>query len=117
MTPNNNIDPGTRAPSIQFLPTNLNGPQFKWAPNSNIDPRGPGPFHLIFINQFKWAPYNNIDPGGLGRFNSMFVNQFMGLLQQHLNGFQFKWASYNSIDPGYLGLFNFFQSMLMGPLE
>ena len=31
----------------------LNGPQFKWAPNNNIDPGGPSPFNLMFANQFK----------------------------------------------------------------
>ena len=53
---------------MQFLPTNLNapvqwclnGPQFKWQPNNNIAPGGPGPFNLLFANQFQWAPYNNI---------------------------------------------------------
>ena len=38
----------------------LNGPQFKWAPNNNNDPGGPGPFNLIFANQFKNTPCNNI---------------------------------------------------------
>ena len=38
----------------------LDGPQFKWAPNNNIDPGGPGTLKLIFANQFKNAPYNNI---------------------------------------------------------
>ena len=33
---------------------------FKWVPNNNIDPGGPGPLNLIFANQFKWALYNNI---------------------------------------------------------
>ena len=54
---------GARAPSIKFLSTNLNGPPtilFKWAPNNNIDPRGPGSLNLIFANQLKNAPYNNI---------------------------------------------------------
>ena len=34
---------------------NLNGPPtivFKWDPNNNIDPGGPGPFNLNFANQF-----------------------------------------------------------------
>ena len=35
----------------------LNGPQYKWAPNNNIDPGGPAPFNLIFANQLKNAPY------------------------------------------------------------
>ena len=59
--PNNNIDPGARAPSIYVLPTNLNGPStitFKWATNNSIDPRIPGPLNLIFANQLKNAPYN-----------------------------------------------------------
>ena len=38
----------------------LNGPQFKWSPNNNIDPGGPGPCNLMFANQFNSAPYNNI---------------------------------------------------------
>ena len=33
-----------------------NSPQFKWAPNSNIDPGGTGPLNLIFANQFKCPP-------------------------------------------------------------
>ena len=47
---------GARSPSIQFLPTNLEMPPtiiFKWAPNKNIDPRGPGLLNLMFANQFK----------------------------------------------------------------
>ena len=36
----------------------LNGPQFKWIPNNNIDPLGPGPYNLFFVNQFKNAPCN-----------------------------------------------------------
>ena len=48
-------------PTIIFIQrAHLNGPQFKWAPNNNIDPGGPGSFNLIFANQFKWTPYNNI---------------------------------------------------------
>ena len=31
----------------------LYGLQFKWVPNNNIDPWGPGPFNLMFANQFK----------------------------------------------------------------
>ena len=31
----------------------LNGPQFKWVPNNNIDSGGPGPFNLMFSNQLK----------------------------------------------------------------
>ena len=37
-----------------------NGPQFKWAPNNNIDPGGPSPLNLMFAKQFKRAPYNDI---------------------------------------------------------
>ena len=37
---------------------------FKWAPESNIDQGGPGPFNVIFTNHFKWGPNNNIDPEG-----------------------------------------------------
>ena len=33
---------------------------FKWAPNNNIDPGGPGLLNLMFANQFKWAPCKNI---------------------------------------------------------
>ena len=50
--------------------------QFKWAPQNNIDPGGPGLLNLIFANQFEWAPNNNSDPGGPNPFNLMFVNQF-----------------------------------------
>ena len=58
------IQPGGPSPSIQFLPTNLNRPlqqylngtQFKWAPNNNIDPGVRDPFNLIFDKQIKWAP-------------------------------------------------------------
>ena len=28
----------------------LNGPQFNWAPQNNIDPGAPGPLNLIFAN-------------------------------------------------------------------
>ena len=45
----------------------LNGPQFKWAPNNNIDPDGP-----LKWPQIKWAPQNNIDPGGPGSTISFF---------------------------------------------
>ena len=38
----------------------LNGPQFKWAPNNNINPGGPCPLNLIFADQFKNAPYNDV---------------------------------------------------------
>ena len=31
----------------------LNGPQFKWALNININPGGQGPLNLMFANQFK----------------------------------------------------------------
>ena len=31
----------------------LNGPQFKWAPNNNIDPGSRSFLNLIFANQFK----------------------------------------------------------------
>ena len=49
--PYNNIDPGCPGPSVEFLPTNLNGPlqeylegpQFKWVSNKNIDPEGREP--------------------------------------------------------------------------
>ena len=49
-----------RAPSIQLLPINLNGPlqyyfngpQYKWAPKKDIDPGGLGPLNLIFANDF-----------------------------------------------------------------
>ena len=47
---------GARAPSIQFLPTNLKMLPtiiFKWPPNNNIVPEGPGPFNLMFVDQFK----------------------------------------------------------------
>ena len=54
----------------------LNGPQFKWPPNNNMSPGGPGLSNLIFANQFKWAPNNNIDPGGPGSLNLVFANQF-----------------------------------------
>ena len=37
----------------------LNGPQFQWAPNNNIDSGGPGPLDLFFANQLKNAPYND----------------------------------------------------------
>ena len=73
MVPNLNGPPtiililGARALNLIF-PTNLNEPpstivtwtQFKWAPNNNIDPDGPDPLNLIFVNQLKWVPYNNI---------------------------------------------------------
>ena len=61
---------GAQASSIQFLPANLKMPsiiifecpQFKWAPNINIDPGGSGPLNLIFLTHlngpltiiFKW---------------------------------------------------------------
>ena len=31
----------------------LNGPQYNWAPNNNIDPGAPEPLNLMFANQFK----------------------------------------------------------------
>ena len=34
----------------------LNGPQFKWAPNNNIDPGGPGHLNLIFLTNLKMPP-------------------------------------------------------------
>ena len=48
--------------STQFERTpkiSLNGPQFKWASNNNIDPGGPGPLQLMLANQFKWVRYND----------------------------------------------------------
>ena len=75
----------------------LNGPQFKWAPNNNIDPGGPGLFNLIFPTnlkmppaiifkcpQFNWAPNNNIDPGGPGPLNLIFANQFKNALNNNI---------------------------------
>ena len=37
----------------------LNGSQFQWAPNNNIDPGSPGLLNLIFASQYKNAPYND----------------------------------------------------------
>ena len=37
----------------------FNDPQFKWAPNNDIDPGSLGLHNLIFDNQFKWAPNLN----------------------------------------------------------
>ena len=46
--------------SILFWGAHLNSPQFKWAPQNNIDPEGSSPLNLIggYLNWglFKWAP-------------------------------------------------------------
>ena len=57
---------GARTPQFNFyqpiqmgsLQQYLNGTQFKWASYNNIDPKGAGPFNLIFANQFKRATNN-----------------------------------------------------------
>ena len=80
-------------PTITFIQgAHLNGLQFKWAPNNNIDPKGPSPLNLIFPTNlngpptviFKWAPNNNTDPGVPPPLNLIFANQF-------------KWPPYNGI--------------------
>ena len=77
-------------------------PQFKCAPNNNIDPGGPGPLNSMFANQFKWAPYNNIywapdsniDPGGPGPFYLFFANQFKRITRVKLRVFILKVANW-----------------------
>ena len=71
--------------TITFIQgAHLSGLQFKWAPNNNIDPKGPSPLNLIFPNNlngpptviFKWALNNNIDLGAPFPLNLIFANQF-----------------------------------------
>ena len=50
-------------PQYNFYQPILISPQqylFKWAPNNNIEPGGPGPLNVIFTTPFKWALNNNI---------------------------------------------------------
>ena len=51
------------APNLNGLPTiilihgaHLKGPQFKWAPNNNIDPGGPSSLNLIFSTNLNEPP-------------------------------------------------------------
>ena len=43
--------------------------------------------------QFKWAPNNNIDPGGRGSLNFMLSNQFTRITQMKLRVFILKVAN------------------------
>ena len=75
-----------------FLQKYLNGLQFKWAPNNDIDPEGPGPLNLIFPTNlngpptviFKWAPNNNIDPADPSPLNSIFASQFKNAVYNNI---------------------------------
>ena len=82
-------------------------------PKNKIDPKGPSPLNLIFLNNlngpptviFKWAQNNNINPGGLGPLNLVFPTNLNGPPTIIFKWSQFKWTPNNNIDSGGPGSF------------
>ena len=68
----------------------LNGPQFNWAPNNNIDPRGPGPFNLILPTNLIGPPTIILIQGVRGPLNLIFANQFKRITRVKLSFFSKK---------------------------